>query len=127
MVKYRPDPRGMDTAELMKWQPTLGPFRRLNFAYTKYRMIDTSLKNTGQFFFLVTIAMFPVLSFLSYYTIEKGTCKLNPAMLKHAERPFEYFEWSRDLKKIRGEWNNNFYCWSDNPDCGKDYKIKYSS
>lgn len=75
----------------------------------------------------VGMAMIPTVLLFESIRIYTGASKLNPYSINASERPFEYYEWSKDLKGIRGEWNNNFYCWSDNPDCGKDYKPKYIS
>ena len=64
-----------------------------------------------------------VLSLIMAHRVFNGDSPKAPLLFNVVERGFHYHEWARDSKRIRGEWNNNFKCWSDQPDCGKDYKI----
>ena len=125
MVRYRPDPRGMHQAELYRWQASLGPFRRTHFAYSKYRFMDWAVKHPRicMGFCLSGIAL--ALLSVEGYRVCSGTSPRVPTLFNPVERPFQYFEWVRDTTKSRGEWNNNFMCWSSNPDCGKDFKPRY--
>ena len=126
MVKYRPDPRGMSPEELYRWQTTLGPFRKIGFNYNYYRFYDLALKYPYHTMFLVVF--FTGIPYMVYRYVDSynGPSTL-PTANRVAERPFEYSNWARDTRKIRGEWNNNFGCWSDSPDCGKDFKKIYNS
>lgn len=48
------------------------------------------------------------------------------ARTKTPEKPFEYSFWANSYPNLRGEWDNNFSCWTSSPDCGKDFKQRYT-
>lgn len=125
MVRYRTDPRGPHGAELYRWSATVGPFRTVHFLYNKYRFMDWATKHPR---ICIASALTGLsIAYGSYMMnqIYTGANKRNPNLINTAERGFQYHEWVFDKRRIRGEWNNNFKCWTDHPDCGKDFKIKY--
>ena len=126
MVKYRPDPRGVNSAELLRWQATIGPFKSTGFYYTYYKLYDYALKNPSfAALGLVFGTLIPYLCYTAYSTYNSPSDL--PLLHKQSEYLFEHSQWASDSRKIRGEWNNNFACWRDSPDCGKDYKKRYFS
>ena len=127
MVRHRPDPRGQNITELYKWQSTLGPFRRMGFYYCYYKFYDWALKWPAIAALGVSIGIgIPIALYKGYSSYNAESADV-PMMFKTIERLYEHSQWATDTRKTRGEWDNNFACWRDNPDCGKDYKQRYFS
>jgi hypothetical protein len=127
MVRHRPDPRLPNPNELFRWQATLGPFRKTGFSYNYYKFYDFALKHPNVA--MVGTVLITTGSYFAYraYDCFNTSSYDAPMLNKTMERLYEHSQWSNDSRKIRGEWNNNFACWSDSPDCGKDFKKRYSS
>lgn len=124
MVKYRPNPLGKNEPELFRWQASMGPFRKINFSYAYYKFYDYALKSPWPA--MLGVTMMTMLPFLAYkYISTYNSSSSDPMAHIVEEKLFEYTQWANDHRRIRGEWNNNFGCWSDNPDCGKDYEKVY--
>ena len=127
MVRSRPDPRGMNFNELYKSQATAGPFKGSGFRYHFYSYINQALKAPyvamPAFFAILSISALAIYSWKDYNKLGGKY----PLSYVTQERLFEYPANSADKRHIRGEWNNNFYCWTDSPDCGKDFKQRYFS
>jgi hypothetical protein len=126
MVKYRPNPHGMNIQDTVKWQGNLGSGKMIGYEYAKYRYYDFTLRNIWGSVIVTTIALGFIFLPYKLYTSYDKTSDF-PLLHKTSPKIFEYSDWARDSRKARGTWNNNFSCWSDMPDCGKDYKKRYFS
>jgi hypothetical protein len=73
---------------------------------------------TGMMCLGMLAVVLPYQGFINYY----GLTNNSMTRFNGKQRHFEYAEWATDWNSRRGEWNNNFKCWSDDPDCGKDYR-----
>lgn len=127
MVRLRPDPRGLDCHELFRSQSTPGPFQGIGAKYYYYRWMDQALKSP---FVAMPMSIAALCGIWAGYYIWRDYNRLgagNPLVYVTSERLFEYPAHAADRRHIRGEWNNNFYCWTDSPDCGKDFKQRYFS
>jgi hypothetical protein len=127
MVRLRPDPRGVDFHELFKSQTTGMPFSKVSIKYYYYRWMDHALKAPFVAMPATFATFFAGWFFYSYFRdYMRLGAKTNKNYMVN-ERLFEYPANAADRRHIRGEWNNNFYCWTDSPDCGKDFKQRYFS
>ena len=126
MVRYRPNPLGMEGPELFRWQSTLGPFRKIGFWFAYHRYFDYFLKTPFPALLIAAIGIGGSTLIYKFSTTYDAPSE-NPLMNQVTERLFEHSQWASDSRKTRGEWNSNFNCWSDSPDCGKDYKKRYFS
>lgn len=127
MVHYRPDPRGVDPKERMRWNLSLGPYNRHYFEYAKFRYMDWAIKyprNCIGFTIAIAGASYFVYNVLCFHY---GANTMTTRFMNHAERQFEYIFHSQDRRGTRGTWDNIYKCWSDSPDCRKDFKIKYTA
>lgn len=127
MVRYRPDPRGFEFNQLFKWQSTLGPFKSVGLKYTYYRFFDHALKYPAIAFQVMMVAIALPFAIYSIYTDYAAAGPGNIRAYATAEKLFMYAQSATDRRKLRGEWDNNNYCWRDSPDCGKDFPPRYSS
>lgn len=127
MVRYRPDPRGHDFNQLFKWQTTLGMFKTSGFKYRYYKFFDHGLKYPfimmPTFFAAIFITICTYSTYTGNYPAGEGSYR----KYSTAERLFMQPQHVGDRSHLRGEWDNNNYCWRDLPDCGKDFIPRYFS
>ncbi len=130
IMRIREDPRGYHQSEKFRWASSLGPFKRLYFAYAKYRWMDNALKHPRVAMAFTFTGIGLIWAVYEGWRVYTGQSWRSSSIHNPVERRFMYADHVKDSRKVRGVWNNNFCnfklaCWSDLPDCGKDFKQKY--
>jgi hypothetical protein len=106
MVHYRPDPRGINPKQFVRWTSTLGPFNSQFFQYNKYRYMDWAVKHPRLCIGYTLLAGGALWFNWNFASLYYGTNPRNARLLNHAERPFEYAFYAKSRLGTRGTWDN---------------------
>lgn len=127
MVFMVEDPRGYDTAARNRYNYKAGPFKYSYFTYGKAQFMDWFHKYPRIASGMICLGLFAIVFPIQGFRLSNNLSGNSNTYFNGPERHYEYTKWGSDFIKRRGEWNNNFKCWMDWPDCGKDYKKVYNN